>query len=327
MASDPPSPIDSSDATLIGRAEVAIASLLSDAIVEAEPIARGFAHDNLRVVLASGRQAIVKFPYWPRPDKFARIQMMFERMRTAGISCPDVLAADITGERGEPCLILSWLAGETLSDAWPTLSDDEQQAIGQDIGEWTARLHAIRFPDISRGELLRLDLDRRLRLAREAGLIPEALLDVSRAIIEPVAVEGMDTPAAAIHGDLYLDNVVISGEPGSRRMAGVIDYDRVMPEDPTREFVKFRWWVFERYPELIDPLLTGYLRAGGDPDAASPVSRRAQALQLLETIGGFVYFTSRASGDHSHATDAAMAADMRRRFSLLVGGEFPESPG
>ena len=327
MASDQPPSIASSDATLIGRAEVAVSSLLGDTIVEAEPITRGFVHDNVRVVLVSGREAIVKFPYWPRPDKFARIQIMFERMRAAGVGCPDVLAADITGERGEPCLILSWLPGETLSDAWPTLSDDEQQAIGHDIGEWAARLHAIRFPDVSRGELLRLDLDRRLGLAREAGLIPEALLDDSRAIIEPVAVEGTDVPAAAIHGDLYLDNIVISGEPGSRRMAGVIDFDRVMPEDPTREFVKFRWWVFERYPELIDPLLTGYLRAGGDPDAASPVSRRSHALQLLETIGGYVYFTGRASGDHSHPTDTVMAADMRRRFSLLVGGEFPESPG
>jgi aminoglycoside phosphotransferase (APT) family kinase protein len=311
------------NAALIARAEAAVSRLLDDVIVEAEPIARGFAHDNVRVVPASGREAVVKFPYWPRPDKFARIQMMFERLRAAGVGCPDVLAADITGESGEPCLILSWLPGETLSDAWPTLTEDEQQAAGRDLGEWTARLHAIRFPDVGQGDLLQRDLERRLGLAREAGLIPERLLDSARAIIEPVAASRLTEPAAAIHADLYLDNVIIAGDPGSRRMAGVIDFDRLMPEDPAREFVKFRWWVFERYPELIEPLLTGYLRAGGDPDAASPVSRRAHALALLESIGGIVYFTARADTAHGDANDSVMADDMRRRFSLLIGGEIP----
>jgi len=312
---------------LVARAERAVARLLDDVVVEAEPIARGFVHDNVRVLLGSGRQAVVKFPYAPRVERMARIQMMFERLRDAGVGCPDVFAADIAGDRGEPCLILSWLHGETLSDVWPALTEHEQQAIGRDIGEWAAQLHAIRFPDIAQGELLQRDLERRLGRAREAELIPDALLDIARDIIEPVAASRMDEPAVAIHADLYLDNIIIAGESGSRRMAGVIDFDRVMPEDPTREFVKLRWWVFERYPEMIDPLLTGYLRAGGDPDAASPVSRRSHALQLLETIGGFVYFTTLASTPHGHPNDAIMAADMRRRFHLLVGGEFPESPG
>ncbi len=254
-----------------------------------------------------------------------RMQMMFDRLREAGVGCPEVLATDVAGEYGEPCLILSWLPGETLSDAWASLTDDEQQSIGHDIGEWSARLHAIQFPDIRQGDLLQRDLERRLGLAREAGLIPEPLLDTARSIIEPVAASRMAEPAVATHSDLYLDNVIIDGDPGSRRMAGVIDFDRTMPEDPTREFVKFRWWIFEKYPELIEPLLTGYLRAGGDPDAASPVSRRSHALQLLETISGLVYFTARASTPHGTPNDVAMAADMRRRFNLLIDGE-PASP-
>lgn len=318
MATDPTTA--NTDAALIARAGAAVSNLLDDAVIEAEPIARGYVHDNVRVLLASGREAVVKFPYFPRVDRMARIQMMFEHLRDAGVGCPDVLAADIAGEHGEPCLILSWLSGESLSDAWPTLTEHEQQSIGRDIGEWTARLHANRFPDIMQGELLQRDLERRLGLARETGLIPERLLDISRAIIAPVAASRMTEPARAIHADLYLDNIIISGDPGARRMAGVIDFDRLMPEDPTREFVKFRWWVFEKYPELSDPLLTAYLRAGGDPDAASPDSRRAHALELLETIGGLVYFTTRADTAHHHASDPAMATDMHRRFNLLING-------
>lgn len=323
MATEPT--IGNADTALIARAELAVCRLLDDVVIEAKPIARGFVHDNVHVVLASGHEAVVKFPYVPRSERMARKRMMFECLRAAGVGCPDVLAADIEGETGEPCLILSWLPGETLSDAWPTLSEDEQQAIGREIGEWTARLHAIRFPDIAQGELLQRDLERRLRLARESGLISEPLLERSRTIITPVAADRIAEPARAIHADLYLDNVIISGDPGARRMAGVIDYDRVMPEDPVREFVKFRWWVFEKFPELIEPLLTGYLRAGGDPDAASPVSRRAHALQLLETIGGLVYFTTRAGTPHGQPNDLVMAADMRRRFDLLIGGEVPLS--
>jgi aminoglycoside phosphotransferase (APT) family kinase protein len=312
---------------MIERAGIAVARLLDDVVVEAQPIERGFVHDNIRVRLASGREALVKFPYWPRVDRTDRMLRMFEHLRAAGIGCPDVLAADIPGAHGEPCLILSWLPGEMLSDAWPTLTRDERQDIGRELGEWTARLHAVEIPGLSQGELLQRDLDRRLRLAREADLIPEPLLDLSRSIVEEVAVSRLSVSARAVHGDLYLDNVIITGEPGARRMAGVIDYDRLMPEDPARDFVKFRWWIFERYPDLIDPLLTGYLRAGGDPDAASPVSRRSHALQLLETIAGYVYFTGRAGALHGHPTDGVMAADIHRRFKLLIGGEIPEANG
>lgn len=325
MAIDPRTSSDI--AALVARAHRAVSRLLGDGVVVATPIVRGFVHDNIRVQLESGREAVVKFPYWPRVERMDRTQQMFEHLREAGVGCPDVLAVDISGERGEPCLILSWLPGETLADVWTTLTDDERQAIGRELGEWTARLHAIQAPGVSQGEVLRRDLHRRLSLARDAELIPDPLLDRSRAIVEPVAASRMREPARAVHGDLYLDNVIIAGEPGRRRLAGVIDFDRLMPEDPARDFVKCRWWVFERYPELIDPLMTGYLRAGGDPDAASPVSRRSHALQLLEAIAGYVYFSSRAGAEHGHPTDAAMAADMQRRFCLLIDGEIPELAG
>jgi aminoglycoside phosphotransferase (APT) family kinase protein len=315
------SPTAAVSQALVTRAEAAVSTLLGDAVVEATVIPRGYGHDNLRVTLASGREAVVKFPYWPRPEKFARVEATLARLRETGLPCPDILAADVAGNRGEPSVILSWLPGEPLSEIWPALADDERHEIGREIGEWMARLHAVRVPGVSQGDLLLRDLDLRVGRARESGLIPDRLLDAAWAIVEPVAVSRIGEVAAIVHGDLYLDNVIVAGKPGARRLAGVIDFDRVMPDDPASEFVKIRWLVFKRCPELIEPILTGYLRAGGDPDAASPVSRRALACQLLEAIASVVYFTNRAQTPHAAANDLEMAADAWRRLTLLLEGE------
>jgi aminoglycoside phosphotransferase (APT) family kinase protein len=309
-----------SDAALIARAEVAVARLLRDRVVDARPIARGYVHDNIQVRLASGRDLVVKFPYLPRVERFERMRTMLARIQAAGLACPDIVADDMPGQNGEPCMILSWVPGETLSDIWPVLTDEERHSIGRDLGDWTARLHALRFDDITQGELLQRDLDRRIRLARESGLFTERELSFAEDTIGAVASARLDVPAVTVHGDLYLDNVIVSGQPGSRRMAGVIDFERTMPEDPAREFVKFRWWIYEQYPDLEAPLLTGYLAAGGDPDVADPDSPRARALQLIETIAGVVYFTGRAASAQAHPNDLPMAADMRRRFDLLAAG-------
>jgi hygromycin-B 7''-O-kinase len=315
------SPTFDANQTLISRAEAAVERLLNERVIDAEPIARGFVHDNIRVRLAGSREVVVKFPYNPRAERFERMRTMLARLRAAGVDGPEIVADDMTGQHGEPVMILSWLPGETLSDAWPSLTGDERQAIGREFGGWTARLHDIRFADVMQGELLRRDLDRRLGLARAAGLFTEPELAFAEQTIGAVAAARCAITAAAIHGDLYLDNVIIDGEPGSRRMAGVIDFERLMPEDPVREFVKFRWWIFETYPDLEAPLVAGYLAAGGEPDTIAPDSPRAFALQLLETIAGVVYFTDRASSPHAHASDQPMADDMRRRFNLLVAGQ------
>ncbi len=317
--------ISSQEQSLAQRAKRAVAGLLNDRVVDASPIARGYVHDNVHVRLASGREAIVKFPYVPSLDRFNQIRSMLDRLHEAGISCPEILASDFTGDRAtEPCMILSWLPGTTLSDVWETLTPDEQQQIGRDIGEWLAQLHAVRIDGVSQGRLLHRDLERRLRLAAETGLFTNRLLDRSREIIYRVAESRTDEPAVAVHGDVYLDNIIVDGEPGSRRLTGVIDFDRIRAEDPGRDFVKLRWWVFERYPELADPVLTGYLQSGGDADAASPVSYRSHALQLIETISGLLYFTARSVTPHRHDNDVIMADDMRRRFDLLIDGEFPD---
>jgi aminoglycoside phosphotransferase (APT) family kinase protein len=310
-----------SDAQLIARAEAAVARLLHDRVVDARPIARGYVHDNIQVRLASGRDLVVKFPYLPRVERFERMRTMLARIRAAGLACPEIVADDMPGQHGEPCMILSWVPGETLSDIWPVLTVDERYAIGHDLGEWTARLHAIRFDDVTQGELLQRDLDRRLRFARESGLFTERELTFAQDTIGAVANARSDVPAVTVHGDLYLDNVIVSGQPGSRRMAGVIDFERTMPEDPAREFVKFRWWIYEKYPDIEAPLLAGYLAAGGGPELADPDSPRARALQLLETIAGVVYFTGRAASPQAHPNDLPMVADMRRRFDLLAAGE------
>jgi aminoglycoside phosphotransferase (APT) family kinase protein len=316
VATEPPT--SDANLTLIARAEAAVARLLNERVIDAEPIARGFVHDNIRVRLNGGREVVVKFPYNPRAERFERMRTMLARLRAAGVSGPEIVADDMAGQHGEPVMILSWLPGEALSDAWPSLTGDERQAIGRELGEWAARLHAVRFDDVTQGVLLRRDLDRRLGLAGASGLFTEPELAFAEQTIGAVAAARREIPAAAVHGDLYLDNVIIDGRPGSRRMAGVIDFERLMPEDPVREFVKFRWWIFETYPDLEAPLMAGYLAAGGEPDVMTPDSPRAFALELLETIAGVVYFTDRASSLHAHANDQPMADDMRRRFNLLV---------
>lgn len=258
---------------------------------------------------------MVKFPRWPRPEKQRHVTTMLERLRRHDIPAPDVLAEDVEArEVPEPVLILSYLPGEALSDVYETLTGDERRVIGQELGELLARIHAVEISERRQGDLALVELERRVRRARESGLIPDEQVEMAAAIVEGVAATRRDEPARAIHGDIYPDNLIVEGTPGQRHLAGLIDFDHVDHDDPARDFVKLRWWLFEPLPDLVDPVLSGYLRAGGDPDAASPVSHRFLAASLLETMAGIVYFTERNSPN-----DASMAADFRHRFERVIG--------
>lgn len=297
------------------RATVAVERLLDDSVLTARLIRRGFGHANVHVRLASGTQAIVKFPRWSRPDKHRHAIAMLERLRTHGVRLPAVLAEDL--ERGiapEPVVILSYLPGEALSDVYPTLSFHEREKVGSELGELRAIIHAVRIPDLCQGSLSLTELERRTRRARESGLISKDQVKLAAAIVEEVASARMEQPACVIHGDVYPDNIIVARSPGERHLAGLIDFDHVDHDDPARDFVKLRWWVFEPLSDLVDPILSGYLRAGGDPDAASPASHRFMAAALLETMAGIIYFTERNNPHDNH-----MAVDFRRRFEHLIG--------
>ena len=300
---------------LESRAAQAVECLLSDRIVACNLLDRGFTHANVQVQLESGAEALVKFPQWPRPEKQRHVTAMLEHLRQHGIPTPTVLAEDVEAQVSrEPVVILSFIPGDTLSDVYSGLSASERERIGVQLGGLLARMHAVEISDRYQGELALAELQRRVQRAKETRLILDDQVELAAAFVEGVARMRMGEPARVIHGDVYPDNIIVAGPPGERELAGLIDFDHVDHDDPARDFVKLRWWVFEPLPDLVDPVLSGYLRAGGDPDAASPVSHRFMAASLLETMAGIPYFTARNTPH-----DDQMAADFRRRFERLIG--------
>lgn len=307
---------------LESRAAEAVERLLGDRVVACHRLDRGFTNANVQVRLESGAEALVKFPQWPRPEKQRHVTAMLEHLRQHGIPAPTVLAEDVAAQVSrEPVVILSFIPGDTLSDVYSGLSASERERIGVRLGELLARMHAVEVSGRHQGELALAELRRRVQRAKETRLIPDEQVEIAAALVEGVARMRMGEPARVIHGDIYPDNIIVARPPGERELIGLIDFDHVDHDDPVRDFVKLRWWVFEPLPDLVDPVLSGYLRAGGDPDAASPVSHRFMAASLLETMAGIPYFMARNT---SH--DDQMAADFRRRFERLIGvvGESPE---
>lgn len=186
------------------------------ALIELTPIAAGIENTNYFVTTARGRYVLTLFERLPREDLPFYLELM-AHLAADGIPCPSPVA-DCTGAllgelNGKPAALVSRLVGAWVPVPTPAHCNE--------VGQVLARMHVS-----ARTYGGTLENPRGPRWWRWAA--PQVLPfldDERRALLESeLQVQSTyrfsDLPRAAIHADLFRDNVLFDGE----RIGGVIDF-------------------------------------------------------------------------------------------------------
>lgn len=172
-------------------------------------------------------------------------------------------------------LLMSELPGEPWAALATGMGDAEHDRLRRELGSYVAELHTVtgtRFgypseavPTASTwreafGAMLKTVLGDAERFGAKLPVSVERV----RALVRGAA-PSLDevTVPALVHFDLWQGNILLDGEPGERRIGGIIDGERMFWGDPLAEFVSLNLF---GEPEDDQALLAGYRAGGGDTD-------------------------------------------------------------
>ena len=269
--------------------EAALSGLLArydlGAAVALEPIAEGVENSNFRLTTERGRFVLTL--YERRVDA-ADLPFFLELMECAAAGgvraprpVPDRDGAVLQTVAGRRAAILEWLPG-----AWPR-TPTPRQAFG--AGAALAALHSATAGfGMQRANAMGPDSWRRLADACGAGL--DTIAPGLRGVVEAelTALAGLwptTLPCAAIHADLFPDNLLFEGD----HVSGMIDFYFACTDIRAYDLaVMIGAWCFSAdgdayLPEMEAALTAGYGAMGAGDAAALPVLARGAALRFLLT--------------------------------------------
>lgn len=230
-----------------------------------------------RLALSDGSRVVLKLA--PEED-MARLMYEAELLfneeefyrhaaRGTNVPVPEVL------HRAPGSLLMSELPGEPWSALTAGMSDPEHDRLRRELGVLVGELHTVTgtpfgYPSQAvptaptwRGAFGAM-LEAVLGDAERFGVkLPVSAERVRELVREAAPALDAVTVPALVHFDLWQGNILLDGEPGARRISGIIDGERMFWGDPLAEFVSLNLF---GEPEDDPALLAGYRAAGGDTD-------------------------------------------------------------
>ncbi|MBN2046632.1 MAG: aminoglycoside phosphotransferase family protein [Anaerolineaceae bacterium] len=193
--------------------------------------------------------------------------------------------------------------GKTLAGLEKELTPAEKESIHRQLGEITAHIHR------NHGTFFGYPMDERLPsavswksafLSMFDRILADAIdynaplprpIDEIRAIVDAnsIVLDRLTTPIL-LHYDLWAGNVFISGELGSRKVEGIIDFERAFWGDPLAEFA-CNMVSFDEFGETA-PYTLAYNQAAETPFIFEPddylrvrlYRAYIQAIMCVETV-------------------------------------------
>jgi homoserine kinase type II len=235
------------------------------------PIAAGTINTNIAVETVHGRR-FLRVNEGKSEDDVAREAAIVDHLAASGLPTPRPARA-VDGRSysrwaGELVSLFPWVEGRVLGRPELTASHAAQ------VGLCLARLHrsGASFPDHRPGRYEPDEIARRVaRIATEvagagAGAEP-ALVEAMRRIepeLRQLAHErsAAEVPLGLIHGDLFVDNVLFSGDAGEARLVALLDFEQAswgrLIYDVAVTTLAFAFGRDDFRTELVAALLTAY---------------------------------------------------------------------
>jgi aminoglycoside phosphotransferase (APT) family kinase protein len=240
------------------------------------------------LVAADGRRMVLRRPpegpLPPSAHDVLREHRVISALHGGPVPVPRPIAAcDDPGVLGAPFYLMEAVDGDAIRFELPASLSGQEPAIGRQVVDALARLHAIDPAAVGLADLGRPSgyLERQLR--RWTGQLDHARVrqtpdldlatDWLRAHLPPD-----QGPVAIVHGDYKLDNLLFSlGAPA--RLAAVVDWEMATLGDPLADL----GWLLAFWREpgegpLGIPILPRVTEAGGFPSRAELAERYASSL-------------------------------------------------
>ncbi|MGN5633276.1 phosphotransferase family protein [Streptomyces sp. AC154] len=268
-------PIDSALSAVLGSVGVP-----PELIASCEPLTGGTYNTVTRVRLTDGREWVVKTP----PPVKAGAHLGYERdllvnevtFYNAAAALPEETPVprvvrgglDATAPGGA-YVIMTACPGQPWHELTGAMADGEEQRLRAELGRFVGRLHTapapggFGYPSAALAPLAPTwrqvfttmtdaVLDDALTYAAR---LPRTVPDIRGVLAAASYVLDDVTRPALVHFDLWQGNILVSGEPGARRIGGIIDGERMFWGDPAAEFVSLA--LFGNIEEDKE-LLSGY---------------------------------------------------------------------
>ncbi|MEU1438442.1 aminoglycoside phosphotransferase family protein [Streptomyces sp. NPDC005786] len=229
-------------------------------IASCDPLTGGTYNAVTRVHLTDGRRWVVKTP----PPGGAHLA--YERDLLVNEVTFYTAAAALAEEAAVPVLVHSGLdpaapggayvvmtdrPGRPWHEVADALADDDARRLRAELGRIVGRLHTVPgpggfgYPSAALGPLaptwrgaFTAMTGAVLDDARTYGArLPCEVADIRRLLDAASYVLDEVTRPALVHFDLWQGNILVAGEPGARRIGGVIDGERMFWGDPVADFV------------------------------------------------------------------------------------------
>ena len=212
----------------------------------------------------------------------------------AGIPVSQVLALDTSkAVIDRDYMLVRYIPSKPMNEV--TLQSADKARICEDVGRYTARMHAIHAPrfgritDVAQGggfarwsECMLDELHSWESVADAAELYaPEEIARMEAVFLRAAAhLDAIDTPCL-VHTDLWFGNILIDTQSPRPEVAAIIDADRALWGDPEAEYSMIGWMHRE------DAFWKGYGRRPGN-DTPSLIRRGIYEL-LVHLWNSYVY--------------------------------------
>nr|WP_203600671.1 aminoglycoside phosphotransferase family protein [Streptomyces sp. SID9727] len=227
-------------------------------VASCEPLAGGTYNAVSRVRLTDGRDWVVKVPPPAAGDHLSYEhgllvnEVTFYQVAEDEPTVPRLVRAalDPAAPAG-PYVVMSACPGRPWHELTGAMADGEEARLRTELGRIVGRLHGapapggFGYPSQALGPLapswrqaFTTMTDAVLADARTyAARLPRSVTEIGTALAAASYVLDDVTRPAPVHFDLWQGNILVTGEPGARRVGGVIDGERMFWGDPVADFV------------------------------------------------------------------------------------------
>lgn len=188
--------------------------------------------------------------------------------RLAGLPTAEVLHVGIAAALNDRLVvILRFIPGIDAEEALPRVEKPQRISFFSDLGDMIGRLHGIGLPHFTerigspgaaRGDwytVVQRTTERAAAWNRELGMLTQSeIAAFCDRLLHHTAIISAVVEPALTHRDLYLANILIA----EGHLTALIDFELAKGYDPLLDFVKLGMFVFECWPDGIEPFMAAY---------------------------------------------------------------------